>query len=110
MTDLARLAAEIDLEGLKTQCKSVRMAMKAPIMTIEVSKTEELSTAIEALRERVFVADTEVTRLQTANSHWHLRISKMKTDAAAAEGRVAKLEEIVSELETKIDALEDATP
>ena len=40
--------AEIDLEGLKTQCKSVRMAMRAPIMTIEVSKTEELIAEIAA--------------------------------------------------------------
>lgn len=39
----------------------------------------------KALRERVFIADTEVTRLQAANAHWHLRVSQMKTDADATE-------------------------
>lgn len=63
----------------------------------------KLIAAVEALRERY---DT----LQTVDKFLATTTEKSLIRAEAAEARVAELEGIVVELETKIDAFEDATP
>ena len=74
----------IDLEAIRPKIFADSPTTLADLVGI----SQRLFAAVEALRERVFVADTEVTRLQTANAHWHIRVSQMKTDAEAAEARV----------------------
>jgi hypothetical protein len=52
----------------------------------------DLIAAVEALRERVVVADGNIKCLVEANKHWHLRVSQMTTDAEATEARGMELQ------------------